>query len=140
MDDDELHISRIPTAWSMVREAHRDHTHVQSAQQRLLDHYGGAVRRYALSALRNEDAAEEVCQEFALKFVRGDFRGANPERGRLRAFVKTIVYRLIVDYQQRSKKRGRETPMHSNVAEPEADSPDTNHDDALFRTSWRDEL
>ena len=33
MDDDELHISRIPTAWSMVRDAHRDHTAVQLAQQ-----------------------------------------------------------------------------------------------------------
>jgi RNA polymerase sigma-70 factor (ECF subfamily) len=140
MDDDELHISRIPTAWSMVRDAHRDHTHVQSAQQRLLDHYGGAVRRYALSALRNEDAAEEVCQEFALKFIRGDFRGANPERGRFRAFVKTIVYRLIVDYQRRSKKRNLEGPMHSNIAEPEIDDAGASGDDALFQSSWRDEL
>ena len=54
--DDDLHISRIMTAWSMVREAHGDHTAVQSAQQRLLDRYGGAVRRYALSALRTEAA------------------------------------------------------------------------------------
>ena len=105
MDDDDLHISRIATAWSMVREAHGDHTAVQSAQQRLLDRYGGAVRRYALSALRNEDAADEVFQEFALKFVRGDFGKADPERGRFRAFVKTVVYRLIVDYQRRAKKR-----------------------------------
>src|SRR5881227_2867833 len=121
MDDDDLHISRMTTAWSMVREAHGDHTAVQSAQERLLSRYGGAVRRYALSALRDEDAAEEVFQEFALKFVRGDFGNANPERGRFRAFVKTVVYRLIVDYQRRTKKRGLEGPMHSNVAEPEAD-------------------
>src|SRR4051812_40597162 len=141
MDDDDLHISRIQTAWSMVRDAHRDHTAVQSAQERLLDRYGGAIRRYALSALRDEDAAQEVFQEFALRFVRGDFGNADPERGRFRAFVKTIVYRLIVDYQRRSKKRGREMPMHSNVAEPEADTPEsTDQDDAVFRTSWRDEL
>lgn len=139
MDDDDLHISRIQTAWSMVREAHGDHTAVQSAQERLLDRYGGAVRRYALSALRNEDAADEVLQEFALKFVRGDFGKADPERGRFRAFVKTIVYRLIVDYQRRSKKHGREGAMHSNIAEPAANDVD-DKDDALFRTSWRDEL
>ena len=106
MDEDDLHISRIATAWSMVREAHGDHTAVQSAQQRLLDRYGAAVRRYALSALRNEDAADEVFQEFALKFVRGDLGKADPERGRFRAFVKTVVYRLIVDYQRRAKKTG----------------------------------
>ncbi|HEX5472600.1 MAG TPA: sigma-70 family RNA polymerase sigma factor [Lacipirellulaceae bacterium] len=139
--DDDLHISRIVTAWSMVREAHGDHTAVQAAQQRLLDRYGGAIRRYALSALRNEDAADEVFQEFALRFVRGDFGNVDPERGRFRAFVKTVVYRLIVDYQRRAKKRGRETPMHSNVAEPPDDSPESkDEDDALFRSSWRDEL
>jgi RNA polymerase sigma factor (sigma-70 family) len=140
MDDDDLHISRIPTAWSMVRDAHRDHTAVQLAQQQLLERYGGAVRRYALSALRSEDAAEEVFQEFALKFVRGDFGNADPERGRFRAFVKTVVYRLIVDYQRRSKKRSLEGPMHSNIAEPEIDAEGTSGDDRLFQTSWRDEL
>src|SRR4029079_16203829 len=140
MDDDELHISRIPTAWSMVRDAHRDHTAVQVAQQQLLDRYGGGVSRSALAALRNEDAAEEVFQEFALKFVRGDFGNADPERGRFRAFVKTVVYRLIVDYQRRSKKRGLEGPMHSNIAEPEIDDAGASGDDALFQPSWRDEL
>src|SRR5882757_7198073 len=131
-EDDDLHISRIQTAWSMVREAHGDHTAVQSAQQRLLDKYGVAVRRYALSALRDEDAAEEVFQEFALKFVRGDFGKASPDRGRFRAFVKTIVYRLIVDYQRRAKKLGREGAMHSNMTDPE-DSAESKDEDALFR-------
>jgi len=140
MDDHELHISRIPTAWTMVRDAHRDHTAVQVAQQQLLDRYGGAVRRYALSALRSEDAADDVLQEFSLKFLRGDFANANPERGRFRAFVKTIVYRLIVDYQRRSKKRALQWPMHANIAEPEIDDTEVSGDDALFQTSWRDEL
>jgi RNA polymerase sigma factor (sigma-70 family) len=138
--DDDLHLSRIQTAWSMVRRAHGDHTAVHEAQQSLLDRYGGAVRRYALAALRNEDAADEVFQEFALKFVRGDFGQVDPERGRFRAFVKTVVYRLIVDYQRRQKKRKLESPMHSNVAEPAAGESDTSGDDAAFRTSWRDEL
>jgi RNA polymerase sigma factor (sigma-70 family) len=141
MNDDELHISRIGTAWTMVREAHGDHTAVQSAQQQLLERYGGAVRKYALSALRNEDAADEIFQEFALKFVRGDFGNADPERGRFRAFVKTVVYRLIVDYQRRRKKRGRESPLQTNLAESTAELAASKADeDALFRASWRDEL
>src|ERR687891_2597361 len=114
--DDDLHLSRIQTAWSMVRRAHGDHTAVHDAQQSLLDRYGGAVRRYALAALRDEDAADEVFQEFALKFVRGDFGNADPHRGRFRAFVKTIVYRLIVDHQRRRKHRLREVAMHSAIA------------------------
>jgi RNA polymerase sigma-70 factor (ECF subfamily) len=138
--DDELHLSRIQTAWSMVHRAHGDHTAVQAAQQTLLDRYGGAVRRYALAALRDEDAADEVWQEFALRFVRGDFASANPERGRFRAFVKTIVYRLIVDYQRRRKRQFREGPMHSNLAELAAGDDATSSDDAMFQASWRDEL
>lgn len=139
--DDDLHLSRIQTAWSMVRLAHGDHTAVQEAQQSLLERYGGAVRRYALAALRNEDAADEVFQEFALKFVRGDFGRVDPERGRFRAFVKTVVYRLIVDYQRRQKRQKHEGPMHSNVAEPAAqDGAELSGDDLAFHTSWRDEL
>jgi RNA polymerase sigma factor (sigma-70 family) len=139
--DDDLHLSRIQTLWSVVRRAHGDHTAVQSAQQQMLDRYGGAVRRYALAALRNEDAADEVFQEFALKFVRGDFSNADPERGRFRAFVKTVVYRLIVDYQRRKKGDARLGPLHSNVAEPAAADDDAGvGDDTAFHASWRDDL
>jgi RNA polymerase sigma-70 factor (ECF subfamily) len=53
--------------------------------------------------------------------------------------VKTVVYRLIVDYQRRAKKLGREGAMHSNIAEP-AEAEESKNDDEAFRTSWRDEL
>jgi RNA polymerase sigma factor (sigma-70 family) len=144
--DEELHLSRIQTLWSVVRRAHggspaaaAGRPTVQSAQQALLDRYGGAVRRYALAALRDEDAADEVFQEFALKFVRGDFGNADPERGRFRAFVKTVVYRLIVDHQRRGQKQRREGLLHANLPEPVA-TGEAEGDDALFCGSWRDEL
>jgi RNA polymerase sigma-70 factor (ECF subfamily) len=140
MEDKELHLSRIQTVWWEVRRAHGDHSSVQAAQQTLLDRYGGAVRRYALAALRDEDAADEILQEFALRFIRGDFAQADPQRGRFRSFVKTVVYRLIVDYQRRQKKRLQEGLIHSNVAEAAPDTEETLPDDAMFRTSWRDEL
>jgi RNA polymerase sigma-70 factor (ECF subfamily) len=140
MEHDDLHLSRIQTVWWEVRRAHGDHSSVQAAQQTLLDRYGGAVRRYALAALRNEDAADEISQEFALRFVRGDFAQADPERGRFRSFVKTVVYRLIVDFQRRQKKRQQEGLIHSNVAVPEHGSEEAPTDDAIFRKSWRDEL
>ena len=137
MDD---RFSQIETMWSMVRRAHDDGLTVAGqAQQDLLERYGGAVRRYALAALRSDDAADDVFQEFALKFVRGDFASADPERGRFRSFVKTIVYRLIVDYQRRQKKRARE--VHLPTATPEIAQDEQNlQDDEQFRKSWRDEL
>jgi RNA polymerase sigma-70 factor (ECF subfamily) len=105
-----------------------------------LDRYGGAVRRYALAALGDEDAADEICQEFALKFVRGDFGNADPQLGRFRAFVKTVVYRLIVDFQRRRKQRLHERPLNDEVAEPAFEGDGVPTDDAAFRTGWRDEL
>ncbi len=134
--DEDPHLSQIQTLWSVVELAHGDNTAMQSAQQKMLDRYGGEVRRYALAALCDEDAADEVFQEFAMKFIRGDFRGADPGKGRFREFVKTVVYRLIVDYQRRQKKLGREGQMHSNFAEPgELDSTSGKDEDALFHAS-----
>jgi len=135
----ESRLSRIETLWSVVRRAH-DHggSEATDAQQVLLDQYGGAVRRYLLAALRNEDAADEVFQEFALKFVRGDFEKANPNKGRFRQFVKTVIYRMVVDHQRRQKKDRR----HKDLVDMQEDFEPTEVEkmDAEFISSWRSEL
>lgn len=134
----EPRLSKIETLWSVVREAGADSTGSHAAQSRLLEVYGGAVRRYLLGALRDEAAADEVFQEFALRFVRGDFKSADPERGRFRSFVKTAVYHLIVDHQRRRKRDQHQKPL---VVEPE-DVVATHLDEMEqeFVASWRDEL
>ncbi len=125
--------------WSIVRQAHNPETNdFQQAQRELLNRYGGAVRRYALAALRNEEAADDVFQEFALRFVRGDFGKANPDKGRFRSFVKTTIYHLIVDQQRKAKKHARATPFRSNTPEPAA--PTEEQHGELFTQSWRDDL
>ena len=78
-------LSRISTMWSLVFQAHAGKVDAAaSAQNVLMQRYGGAIHRYLLGALRDADAAADLAQEFALRFVRGDFRRANPERGRFR--------------------------------------------------------
>jgi RNA polymerase sigma factor (sigma-70 family) len=136
---DSSHLSHIVTHWSVVRRAHEGELEaVQSAQQQLLERYGGAVRRYLLAALKNEDAADEVFQEFALRFVRGDFQKADPGQGRFRSYLKTIVYRLIVDYQRRQHRQARQQalPTEGPIWEVEAEE----NSDQRFTDSWRDEL
>lgn len=137
----EEHLSRIDTLWSVVRRAHSpDDVRAAEAQELLLDRYGGAIRRYLGACLRDRDAADEVFQEFALRFVRGDFQSADPSRGRFRAFVKTIVYRLMIDYRRRKGRDGRQQAL---VVEPtardDADDPLADSDE-VFLASWRDEL
>lgn len=144
MDPLDDRLSRIETCWSIIRRAHdqREDTTVEQAvvqaQQDLLQRYGGAVKRYALAALRNEEAADEVFQEFALRFVRGDLGRANPEKGRFRSFVKTTVYHLIVDQQRRGKRDARMTPIRTATPEPKA--PTEEQHDELFSATWRDDL
>lgn len=138
MDDDRL--SRIDTMWSLVQQAHHEEaTEFAKAQQQMLDRYGGAVRRYALAALRDADAADEVFQEFALKFVRGDYAKANPEKGRFRSFLKTSLYHLIVDYQRRRGKQQKQAGPLMQDTPDVAESYSAPTDEAFLR-SWRADL
>lgn len=138
MSSDDSHLSQISTLWSVVRQAHGDQTlDARSAQEELLRRYGGAIRRYLIAALRNEDAADDVYQEFSLKFVRGDFAGADPSKGRFRAFVKTCLFRMIVDHQRGDKRRRRVGAL------PEGHEVEDHHEDEAdeaFTRSWREGL
>lgn len=135
-DNDRL--SQIPTLWTVVRRAHGDETaEVRSAQQEMLDRYGGAIQRYLLAALRDRTAAEDAYQEFALRFLKGDYKSANPERGRFRSFLKTILYRLVVEHY-RGKKRDKLAQVNSQFPEPAVmDEPES---DQQFQQTWQDEL
>ena len=135
---DSPHISQIPTLWTVVRQAHGDEaSDAGDARKRLLDQYGGAVRRYLLAMLRDADAADDVMQEFALRLLRGDFRNADPDKGRFRAFVKTTVYRLVMDHHRGRKRAAREGPMS---VDPAGDLPDETASDEAFVESWRSDL
>lgn len=139
MDHDFDRLSRIDTMWSMVQQAHRQEaTQFAQAQQQMLDRYGGAVRRYALAALRDPDAADDVFQEFALKFVHGDYGKADPDKGRFRSFLKTSVYHLIVDYQRRRGRQQKFAPLMDDT--PQAAESETSPLDEAFLASWRADL
>jgi RNA polymerase sigma-70 factor (ECF subfamily) len=126
----EERLSRISTLWSLVYQAHHGSTEtVGAAQRALLERYSGAVHRYLLGALHDPDAADELFQEFALRFVRGDFKRVDPERGRFRSFVKTALFHLIVDFRRRPRPPALPADA-PEVADPERD----------FVESWRAEL
>src|SRR5262245_8952467 len=129
------HLSQMATLWSVVGRAHHGPAEgVNAARQQLWERYGGAVRRYLLGALRDEDGADELFQEFCLRFLRGDFRRADPARGRFRDFVKTALFHLIVDHQRRT----RPAPLGS--VEPAAPPADAAAAEREFVDSWRAEL
>jgi RNA polymerase sigma-70 factor (ECF subfamily) len=138
--DQESHnerLSRISTLWTLVERAHAGPVDAATVAQRvLMQRYSGAVYRYLLGALRSEEAATDLFQEFALRFVRGDFRRANPERGRFRDYVKKSLMNLVNDRHKELPLQ----PLPDNLVAPTAVVPESEAPDAAFIESWREEL
>lgn len=137
MTSDASRLSRIDTPWSILRRAHDgSDPSIQWARQSLVDRYGGAVRRYLRAVLRSEEAADEVFQEFALRLVRGDFHSADPQRGKFRSFVKTILHNLIIDFHRRAARQATRSLDDSSTNSIERSEPPED----LLRQSWGQEL
>jgi RNA polymerase sigma-70 factor (ECF subfamily) len=129
--DQDERLSRIETNWATLLCAHDPAASgARAARDRLILRYSGAVYRYLLGALRDPDTAADLCQEFAVRFLRGDFRRAQPSRGRFRDYVRTVLVNLVNDYH-RSRRAG--------VGPLDIDSPapsDPSGDD--FMAEWRE--
>src|SRR5262249_7703443 len=110
MDDDQriTTLSQIDTSWSLIALAHQnDGDATTSARCELMVRYAGAVQRFLLRATRAPDPAAELGQEFALRFLRGDFSHADPQRGRFRSYVKSALHNLLMDFHRRRKHQPR---------------------------------
>jgi RNA polymerase sigma-70 factor (ECF subfamily) len=123
--------------WTRIRQAHGDDTELATdAVIDMVEQYSGAVYRYLLAILRDQNAADEVFQEFALRLVQGCFHRAAPERGRFRDYLKVSVSRLVTDYYRRRKSERRERAV-AGVEAVEESPADMG---AQFESSWREEL
>jgi DNA-directed RNA polymerase specialized sigma24 family protein len=141
MDSENVkqHLSQIETHWTAVFQAHQGRSvEAAEAQAELVLRYGGAVHRYLLASLRDVDAADELSQEFALRFLRGDFKNADPGKGRFRDFLKRSIYRLMVDYHRARRVRPRSL---EESPEPAVATDPWDHElDRQFLESWREQL
>jgi RNA polymerase sigma factor (sigma-70 family) len=132
------HLSQISTQWSLLFAAHAGPADSSAeAQRRLLERYAGVVYRYLLGAVRDADTAAELCQEFALRFLRGSFRHANPGRGRFRNYLKTSLVHLVNDYHR--ARKAQPAFLDSTQLEPAA-GPESLDLSLDFAASWREEI
>jgi DNA-directed RNA polymerase specialized sigma24 family protein len=130
-------LNQLSTCWSAVCRAHEGPSAgMATARQELLARYGGAIFRYLRGALRDTAEAEELYQEFALRFLRGDFRRAAPESGRFRDFIKTALLRLVSRHCAR--RRSGALPLEIDVADTSL--PPSEGAEREFLRSWRAEL
>jgi RNA polymerase sigma factor (sigma-70 family) len=135
VDDWEQRLSRISTKWTLMFQAHQAGDHETAARAEIIERYTGAVYRYLLGAVGDAHAAEELAQEFALRFLRGDFHRARPERGRFRNYLKSALVNLVNDHHR--KRQAAPGPLP-------ADTPDrmdaASDAEANFAASWREEV
>lgn len=128
-------LSRIRTRWTLLDRAHGSRVaDAVYARQLLVHRYSSAVYRYLLGAVRDEDAAGELFQEFALRILRGDFHRADRDRGRFRAYLKTALIHLIGDFR---RSRGDARPL---LFDPPAQEPREEPEDPDFAQAFRTDL
>jgi RNA polymerase sigma factor (sigma-70 family) len=107
------------------------------AQTRVLQYYQRAVYKYVLALLGDLHKADDVFQDFALRFVRGDFKNWDPTRGRFRDYLKTSLRNLAMDrFRKRKKDELRPLPDGLEPAAPEL--PDAEAD-RVFLQTWSEE-
>jgi DNA-directed RNA polymerase specialized sigma24 family protein len=141
MNVDDSRLSQITTRWSVIFEACHGPDHAdQAAQAQVLERYCGAIYRYAVRVLGDPDLADEACQEFAFRFVRGDFRHADPAKGRFRDYAKTAVIHLLREFHRDRIARARITSLESETAKAPATPTPIDVHEAEFMALWRKEL
>lgn len=141
MKDHELdqRLSQIATQWTMLYQAHQgQEDEAARARQELMQRYCGAVFRYLLRAVPDVTVAEDLTQEFALRFIQGRFGQADRGQGRFRSYVKAALFRLVQDYY---RERARTPKAVSLDPDPSLAATDEQQaGEQAFRESWRQEL
>lgn len=133
-DPDKDRLSQIETSWECIFEAHDESSQIANpARRELVLRYRGAVYRYVLKMVGSADLAEELCQEFAVKLMNGEFHGADPDRGRFRSYVKTVAINL-------KNKHFRERATQPGALPELVARPDFPSDEAEFDSHWREEV
>jgi RNA polymerase sigma-70 factor (ECF subfamily) len=135
----EQHLSQIATQWTMLFDAHRGPEDAAlQARKALMLRYCGAVYRYLTRVVRDPGVAEDLTQEFALRFLQGKFAQADPNAGKFRSYVKTSLFRLVQDHYRARGAAARQVPFddEAQIAAPD----EVAAQDQAFRESWRQEL
>lgn len=141
-DKPESRLSEIQTDWDGVRAAHASQDNsggVEIAREKILDQYFSCVKKYILGATYDPELAEDLAQEFAVRFVRGDFRNVDPAQGRFRDYLKRSLRNLITDHFRKPAEYKLKTSIAAEVPDR---ATDANFDtlDAEFQSNWRKQI
>lgn len=127
------------TRWSIVLQA-RDATPATAPALAMLCHtYRPPVLAYIRRRGYAPDQAEDLTQTFFTHFIeRAWHAGADPARGRFRAYLLTAVKRFLIDrdIEAHRLKRGGGVHFDDITAEPSLDLASDETPDAAFDRDW----
>jgi len=123
----------IETQWSLLRKAHQASLVTgNEARSTLVMRYSTAIRSYVRAMTGNDQDADEIAQDTVVRLLKGDFAGANPERGRFRDLLKVAVRNMVRNHWD---KQNRRKGVDYDLEFVEGNE-DTQLDDA-WESSWR---
>lgn len=103
----------------------------------VLQRYFGAVWNYLASIVKDDHVADDLTQEFAVRFLRGDFRNLHPEKGRFRDFLKVVLRNMVIDHLRKQKAASTEIDLQG-IHDPQNSAAEQY--DELFLEHWRQDL
>lgn len=125
------HLSQIDTNWTqlgLVRDGTVDSSVVEEARRQLLHRYAASVYQYLLACVRDESTADDLAQDFALRFLDGRYESADRDRGRFRDFLKRCLSNMATDYfRSVSSEKKHLNNLHSNSAARTAEKDFDSH-------------
>jgi RNA polymerase sigma-70 factor (ECF subfamily) len=143
LSPEELHarLSSIESHWTLLFQAHTGNADLRlEAQKQLLLRYYGAVYRYLLGIVHDLQVAEELTQDFAVRFLRGEFHRADPGEGRFRDFLKAALRHLAHDYWRKQGRAPRFLEEDGALGQAATASTADSSFDRQFLDKWREEL
>jgi hypothetical protein len=123
-------LSELVTQWTLVlRAVSADPDSLAMAE--VLPRYCESVNLYLRAVLKDQNAADDLCQEFAYRFARGDFKHVRPEKGRFRDYVKVSVRRMVWEHWRKAQHDAIHEPLKPEVVGVCFSDPDDEYDRAL---------
>jgi RNA polymerase sigma factor (sigma-70 family) len=115
----------IATRWSLIRDAHAAGVpqSATAARQALVLRYAKSIRRYVGGMVKKQDDADELAQDVVMRLMKGDFGGADPNRGRFRDLLKTAVRNMVHNHWAKANRRKTADADLNLVSRDDADDP-----------------
>lgn len=103
-----LNLGNIKTRWSMIRQAHDSAPKGDSssqAREALVMRYASAIRKFVQIVVKDDHLADELAQDAIIRLLKGDFSGADPNRGRFRDLLKTAIRNMARNHWAKANRR-----------------------------------